>query len=150
MDPIEENRIKFLDRSSLYRSFFFGFFFKFCTTLLIVVLNQMKIGRNLCFGKQEREMGTSLRDATEPETGRDCCSVHLEYSCSSFSLDVVCELLKVISVCLRGAEYFQKWISIWVSDLCLHYPYYPYYISFSHKQLTDYLRSKSCLPLITT
>lgn len=50
------------------------------------------------FGKQEREMGTSLCDVVEPETGRDSCLVHLEYSCSGFSLDVVCELLKVISV----------------------------------------------------
>lgn len=90
----DESRNKFLDDSDWSFLFIFDFFF-LRKAVSVVALNRMKIGRNLWHGKQEREMGTPLRDATEPETGRDSCSVHLEYSCSSFSLDVVANSWKL-------------------------------------------------------
>lgn len=78
MGPIDEDRKKFLDNS--YRSY--AFFSLRRTTLLVVALNRMKIGRNLWFGKQEREMGTPLRDATEQVAiaARSTWNIHVRVS----------------------------------------------------------------------
>lgn len=133
ISPIDEDRKKFLDDSHQFSSVYHMLFF---------FISHGFVSRRV---KPDENWSKSLvRKAGERNgnaitrchgTGRDCCSVHLEYSCSGFSLDVVCELLKVISVRLlaRGAECSQKWISVYVSDLYLHYPYYHSY--FRDKQL---------------
>lgn len=81
-------------------------------TLLIVALNRTRIGQNL--GKQERNenaIARSLR-GTRNRSRFLLGSLGI-YSCSDFSLDVVCELLKVLTIRLLacGDECSQKLIS---------------------------------------
>lgn len=59
---------------------------------LVGWLNRTKIGRNLWLRGRREKWVRHYEMPAEPETGRDSCPVHLEYSCSGFSLDVVCEL----------------------------------------------------------
>lgn len=101
----------------------------------------------------EKRIGEPLWDTAKPEKQVTVpSSVHLEYSCPGFLLDVIMRALERYfrSSSLWCPGCFQKWISsIWASDLCLHYPYY---LSYScDKQLMERTyRSESRLPLIIT